>query len=520
MVDFSYDLVIKDGYVVDGTCRPRFKANVYVEGDRITRVASEGPRSGDRVIDADGMIVSPGFVDMHSHSDFTIFGNRKLDSLIHQGATTLYFTPDGWSPAPVDREHRRELEEYYEPLTFGSPLSLDWTSYDEYFKSLEEGGIGVNIRANVGFGTVRINAMGFEMREPTTLEMDYMKEMVNQAFLEGVCGMSTGVSYTPQCYSTTEEILELCKVVADHGGIYHTHTRGGIRGMKEAIELGERSSIPVNLTHTTPSDEELKIIEEAVARGVEISFDGYPYTAGSTLLSGIYVPGWAKEGGRQEMLKRLRNQDVRKRIGREWGQLYPERWPNVEEKAPLIAWCHNEESKKYEGLTLEQVSFLMDVDHVDTVCNLLIENEGKVMYVGLNIRKHRHVKRAFQHPLFVVGSDSWAMAPYGLMKVGYPHPRCYGTYPKILGRYVRQMGLLALEEAINKMSYAPAQRMLIKDRGALIEGMAADITIFNPDTVMSGIEYVIVNGETVIKEGRHTGRLAGKALRYKSPRLD
>jgi N-acyl-D-amino-acid deacylase len=485
----GYDLVIKNGYVIDGTGSPRCKANVYVDEGKIVKVDSEGPEYGDKIIDAKGLIVCPGFLDMHSHTDLTIFGNKRAESFIRQGVTTLYVTPDGWSPAPVVARYRDDLKNYYETLSFGVSLPFNWDTYGKYFNRLVEGGLGLNFRANVGFGTVRIDAMGFEMREPTRAEMEHMKELVEQAFRDGVCGMSTGLSYYPQCYSTTSEVLELCQVVAKYGGIYHTHTRGGLEGVREALELGERSGVPVNLTHTTPSDEMYEVIKGAEARGVEVTFDAYPYTAGSSFLSGIYLPGWVHEGGPEEMLKKIRKPEVRERIQREWRKNSSETWPNGHRNTPLIAWCQNERCRKYEGKTVNEVADMMDVSLVDALCNLLIENKANVMRVGLHSRLHRNVKRAYQHPLMLVGSDGWAMAPYGALHVGYPHPRCYGTFPKVLGLYVRTMGLLTLEEAIKKMTWASAQRMLIKDRGAIREGMAADITVFDPETVIDNATY-------------------------------
>lgn len=524
----GYDLVVKNGWVVDGSGRPRFKATVSIAEDRIIDVSSTGSTTGDVVIDAEGLVVCPGFLDMHSHSDFTIFGNKRAESFIRQGATTLYFTPDGWSPAPVVDARRDVLREYYETLTFGAPLPFTWDTYDDYFRELTRGGLGINVRANVGFGTVRVDAMGYEMRNPTRAEIAHMKALVDQAFHDGVCGLSTGLTYPPQCYSTTDEVLELCGVVARHGGIYHTHTRGGMEGLREALEIGERSGVPVQLTHTTPSPEQYHLIECAVERGVDVMFDAYPYTAGSSFLSGIYLPGWVHEGGRAAMLTRLRRPDVRDKIAHEWANGQPERWPNGHRNTPLIAWCQNEACKKYEGKTVDDVADLMDVSRVDALCNLLLENQGNVMRVGLRSRLHASVKRAFQHPLMLVGSDGWAMAPYGALRTGYPHPRCYGTFPKVLGLYVRLMGVLPLEEAIKKMTWASAQRMLLEDRGLLRPGMAADITIFNPATVIdnatywdphqypTGIEYVIVNGAVTIANGEHTGELAGRVLRYRS----
>lgn len=523
-----YDLTIINGQVIDGTGKSRFKANVYIANGLIAKIDSSGPTSGDQVIDAKGHIVCPGFIDMHSHADLTLFGNRRADSFIHQGVTTLYVTPDGWSPAPVVNDHRQDLKEYYETLTFGAPLPFTWTTYAEYFSALQKGGLGVNVRANVGFGTVRTNVLGYAARAPTHSELELMKEQIHTAFLEGVCGLSTGLSYHPQCYSTTKEVEELCRIAAEHGGLHHTHTRGGTAGLREAIVLSERTGIPVNITHTTPSDEQLAIIESAVSRSIDITFDAYPYTAGSSFLSGIYLPGWVHEGSRSSMLRRIKTPAIRDRIQTEWQQNPRDQWPNGPQNTPLIAWCQNPAMRKYEGKTIDVIAEMMDVQPVDAMCNLLLENNGNVMRIGLHARNHRHVQRAYQHPLLLVGSDGWAMAPSGPLHIGFPHPRCYGTFPKVLGMYVRLMGLLTLEEAIRKMTSAPAQRMQLGDRGALRKGMAADITIFNPNTIIdnatywqphqysTGIEYVIVNGQLAIDHGHHTGVLPGHVLRFQS----
>jgi N-acyl-D-aspartate/D-glutamate deacylase len=524
----QYDLTIINGQIIDGTGKTRFKANINITNGKIAKIDSSGPTTGKQVIDARGLIVCPGFIDMHSHADLTLFGNRRADSFIRQGVTTLYVTPDGWSPAPVIDDHRRDLKEYYETLTFGAPLPFTWTTYKEYFSELQKGGLGVNIRANIGFGTVRTNVLGYAMRAPTQSELDLMKEQIHTAFLEGVCGLSTGLSYHPQCYSTTKEVEELCHVAAQHGGLHHTHTRGGTAGLREAIVLSERTGIPVNITHTTPSDEQLAMIESAVASNIDVTFDAYPYTAGSSFLSGIYLPGWVHEGGRDQMLQRITNPSIRERIQTEWQQNPRDQWPNGPRNTPLIAWCHNPAMRKYEGKTIDTVAEMMDVQLVDAMCNLLLENHGSVMRIGLHARRHRHVQRAYQHPLMLVGSDGWAMTLSGPLHIGYPHPRCYGTFPKVLGMYVRLMGLLTLEEAITKMTSASAQRMRLEDRGVVRKGMAADITIFNPKTIIdnatywqphqypAGIEYVIVNGQLVIDHGQHTGTLAGQVLRFRS----
>jgi N-acyl-D-amino-acid deacylase len=520
-----YDLVIKNGHVIDGTGRPSFKANIYIDEGKIAKVDPDGQEFGDRVIDAKGMIVSPGFIDMHNHSEGTIFANKRAESYIRQGVTTLYINPDGFSPAPVVANHKKDLEDFYGALSFGAEMPYTWTTFKEYFNKLESG-LGINIRANVGFGTVRICTMGFEMREPTDSEMEFMKQLVDQAFRDGVCGLSTGLTYHPQCYSNSEEVLELCNIVAKHGGIYHTHLRG-VDGLKEAFWLGKKSGVPVHLTHSTPSDERYEIIERAKSTGLDVTLDAYPYTVGSGRMD-AYLPGWVHEGGRDEMLARIQKPEVREKIKHDWKKKDPEAWPNGSSGTPLIAWCKNDRCKQYEGKTVNEVAEITDMNVVETFCSLLLENDGNVIHNSLGRRLRRDVQRAFQRPLMLVGSDGWAMATYGSLHVGYPHPRSYGTYPRILGTYVKLMDLLSLENAIKIMTLQSASRMKVYDRGAIQTGMWADITIFDPESITdnatytfphrypTGVEYVIVNGEITIEKSKHTGALAGKILRYQS----
>jgi len=524
----AYDLVIKNGHVIDGTGRPRFKTNVYIEGGKIIKVGSDGSEIADRVIDAEGKIICPGFFDLHNHSDGTLFANKRAESFIRQGVTTLYINPDGFSPAPLNANHRKEIIDFYGALSFGATMPFTWTTFKEYFDKLESV-LGINIRANVGFGTVRICAMGFEMRKPTGSEMEYMKKLVDEAFRDGVCGLSTGLTYPPQCYSTTKEVLKLCRVVAKHGGIYHTHLRG-TDGLREAFELGEKSGAPVHLTHSTPSDEAYRVIERANTMGLDVTLDAYPYTVGSGRMD-AYLPGWVHEGGREEMLVRIQKPEVRERLSSEWRERDSRTWPNGPRGTPLIAWCQSESCKQYEGKTVNEVARITDMNVVDAFCSLLLENDGNIIHNSINRRLRRDVQRAFQRPLMLIGSDGWAMSSYGPLHVGYPHPRCYGTFPRILGKYARYMGLLTLEEAIKKMTLDSARRIRVYDRGALQKGMWADITIFDPEGICdnatytfphrypSGVEYVIVNGEITIETGKHTGALAGRVLRYNSKAL-
>ncbi|MEM2921061.1 MAG: D-aminoacylase [Candidatus Bathyarchaeia archaeon] len=520
----GYDIVIKNGLIIDGTGKPRFRANVYIKDGLIVKVG-EGAETGDLVIDAKGLIVCPGFLDTHNHSDYMLLLNGRAESFIHQGVTTLNIANCGHSPAPLDSKRGDRSS-----IMWGLNVTVDWSTFDEYFRRLERSKIGVNVRCMVGFGTVREAVMGFEMRDPTKDELDEMKAHVEKAFDEGVFALSTGLTYPPQCYSKTEEVVELAKVASKKGGVYYTHTRGGQGGVQEALEIGFKAKIPVQISHYTPlRDEGYTILEEARARGLDVAFDAYPYTAGCSYMSGIYIPGWAHEGGVSKMLERLRDPETRNKIADEWAKRERGVWPNGRSNTPMVAYVSNERFKKYEGLTINEVAEMMDVDLVDAMAALIIGNENNVMRIGLFSRDPRGVVKAFRHPLMVLGSDGWSFAPYGVLHTGKPHPRCYGTYPKTLGLFSRDLGILTLEEAVKKMTSAAAGRLLITDRGVIEQGYKADITIFNPENVSdnatyrephqypSGIEYVIVNGKLTIDRGEHTGVLAGEVLRYSPP---
>lgn len=529
----SFDLVIKNGRIIDGAGNPWYNADVYVRDGRIAEISRAYAGEAERVIDAKGLIVCPGFLDMHNHSEYGLLVNPRAESFIRQGVTTLSIGHCGFSPAPVSDRYKQEFMK----LTVspeGLGLDVDWHTYGEYFAKVEGNGTALNIRALVGHGTVRTAVMGVEDRDPNPDELDEMKTLIDQAFTDGVVGVSTGLTYVPACYSKTEEIVELCKVAAKYGGIHATHIRSGgdegvdrKAGVQEAIEISEKTGVPVEIAHYTPAppprQEGYGPVEEARGRGVDVTFDAYPYDAGGTALSAL-LPSWVMDGGYAKMIDRIRRRDVRERIKKEQSPLlrqYGGDWSHF-----LITQLKSEEHEKYEGKTIEEIADAMGADPWDAVCDLLIKSNGIGSLVLLHLRYIEGVYNAYRHPAMMVGSDGRVAASYGVLnKRG--HPRWYGTYPRVLGRYVREMKLITLQDAIRRMTSFPAQRMLIRDRGVLREGMWADIAVFNPETVIDmatyispqlypvGIEYVIVNGQVTIEEGEHTGALAGRVLRYK-----
>ena len=503
----SFDIAIMNGLLIDGAGNPGFKANVYIDDGRISRISRLELRA-DNLIDAVGLVVAPGFIDIHQHSDQTMFGNPRCENYIHQGVTTASVGNCGLSMSPLGDKHKKEIIRYNEAFTFGSEVPYDWNSFGEYLDKLGKIPLGLNIWPQIGHCTLRAAVMGFEMRKSTEEELDSMKKVLEEALESGANAISTG-GYPPGEWADIDELIELSKVVARYGGIYTTHMRRA--GFDEAVEIGERANIPVEIAHYDG-----KGVAEARARGIDVTYNAYPYHAGSSLL-GQVLPFWTYEGGVDAMLDRIRQSAVRERIRKESTSLDLSR--------SVIAFLPGQEFKKYEGRSVGEIAKSEGVDPIDWVCDVLLHNDGCGAYVHMNGRNEAYVLNTLKDPNHHVMSDGWTFAPYGSLHVGKPHPRCYGTYPRILGLYVREYETIPLQEAVRKMTSAPAQKMRIRDRGLVREGMWADITIFDPETVIDratfgdphqypmGIQYVLVNGRVVIERGEHTGVLAGKILK-------
>jgi N-acyl-D-amino-acid deacylase len=534
-----FDIIIKNGKIIDGTGNPWFKADLGIKNGKIAKIGCLSSSRAEKTLDADGLIVCPGFIDMHSHSDFSVIFNPKAESTIRQGVTTLVVGNCGMSLAPVNPAREDLLMRYISPfLPPGEKLEIKWSTFSEYLKHQEKFGVSSNIANLVGHGTVRIAVMGFEERTPTKEELGEMKMLVAEAMEAGAFGMSTGLIYPPGIYSKTEELIELAGVVAKYGGIYTSHIRGEgttlIEAVKEAIEIGEEGKLPIEISHHKAagkpqwgkSEETLRLMEEARERGVEVTCDQYPYKAGMTSLVTL-LPPWAHQGGMNKLLERLRSPEEREKMRRNIEEGIPG-WENF---AASCGWeniyvssVKTEKNKPLEGKNIAEIAKIMGKpDEFTALCELLLEEEGAATMV-LFMMDEEDIRRIMKHPLSMVGSDSWSVAPYGILGVGKPHPRFYGTYPKILGEYVRENKTLSLEEAIRKMTSLPAQKIGLWNRGLLREGTWADIVIFNPDTVKDkatyqdphqypeGIEYVLVNGQIVVELGEHTGILTGKIL--------
>ena len=526
---FSYmDLVIRNGRIFDGNGNPWFRGDVGVEGKRIVGVGDLHECNADRVIDANDLAVTPGFIDIHNHSDIPLMVSGRAESMVHQGVTTMITGNCGNSPFPLIGDARIEAVKSLGTL-YG--LDVDWSTMKEYGDRLIRQGISVNTGLYVGHGTTRNAVMGLEDRVSTPPEMEKMKTLVRQAMEEGCFGLSTGLGYSPGMYAETEEIIELCKVVAEYGGLYSTHGRPAHTfplNIQEAMEIGERAEIPVQMAHIGSSTCQkqnwgksrsvtLNLVDAARARGIDFTADIYPYTISGGGLT-MYVPEWAQEGGKDTMLKRLADPDQRAKMRSEVDEMVRHRdWSQL-----LLYGLTSERYRKYIGKTVQEIADTLGVDPFDLVCDIIIREGGRAPFMGI-FGLEQDIKTLLRHEAVMVGSDGTAMAPGSPLGGGVTHPRNYGTFARVIGKYVGE-GVLSLTNAIHKMTGMPAWRLGLQARGVIKPGACADIVVFDPFHVKDsytvteppsfpeGFHFVIVNGVITVEEGRHTGALAGEVL--------
>jgi N-acyl-D-aspartate/D-glutamate deacylase len=527
----TYDLLIKHGTVIDGTGAPGVVTDIGISGGRITAMAPMLAGSASREVDATGRIVAPGFIDVHTHSDFTLLSAPGADSKIRQGITTEVVGNCGFSPAPVQPQTLGLLQEY---VGFLNPdMPWDWQRLGEFYARVSARGCAINIAPLVGHGAVRIAVMGFDNRPPSASELLRMQHLVGEAMEDGAFGLSSGLIYTPGCYGDTAELIALAEVVRDAGGIYATHMRGEGGTLEEAIaeslRIGEAAGLPVQISHLKASGREnwgkmeraLHMIDAGRERGLAVTADIYPYIAGSTTMTSLF-PAWTLEGGVERFLSRIGDSATRQRIidevqgGREgWSRANGSvGWEDI-----VVAGCQRQ--KEFEGKTVAQIAATMGKAPAEAMMDFLLAEQGKASII-LFMMSEDNVARGIAHPQVMIGSDSLAMATGS---GGKPHPRTYGTFPRVLGKYVRQEGIITLEDGIRKMTSMAAAKLGLNDRGVLAEGKAADITIFdaatvgdratfdNPHQYPEGIEYVMVNGQIVVEHGEQHAILPGQVLK-------
>ncbi|MDP2859732.1 MAG: D-aminoacylase [Bacillota bacterium] len=530
-----YTLIIRHGKVIDGGGNPWFRADVGVVGDTIRAVGRLASESADVTIDAEGMALSPGFIDIHTHSDGPLLVQGEGHSHIRQGVTTNVIGNCGGSLAPVTAKSRE-----YAAGRLGEfeGVELDWSTLGEYLDRLERQGVSVNVVPLVGQGTIRGSVMGFADRPPADSELDEMRNLVAAAMQDGAYGLSSGLIYVPGSYAGIDEVAELAAVAASYGGSYNSHIRGEndtlLDAVAEAIEIGRRAGAPVQIAHFKAmgrhmwgrSVDSLRLVDESRAAGVDVTCDQYPYNASATGL-GAYMPAWLHVGGPDAMVERLKDPAARAKLRKEildglpgWVSLHKGvGWDNT-----MVTNCPNHE---LEGLTVSQIATQRGADDFDTAFDLLLEYKGRVPVVYFTIGDE-DIERIMRHPAVMVGSDSSAIAAEGPLARGKPHPRSFGTFVRVLGHYVREKKTITLEEAVRKMTSFPAERMRLYDRGLIRPGMKADLVVFDPETVSdnatytdpfqypSGIAHVFVNGKHTIKDSQHLGTKAGAVLRWQA----
>ena len=526
-----FDIVICGGKVFDGTGAPGAAVDVGIHDGRIAAVDSLGSADAACTLDARGLAVAPGFIDIKTHSDFTLPINPKAESKVRQGVTTEIIGHCGFSVAPCLAGKVTLLKDYLSPSAPWLPFrEMNFGEYLDTFPATS-----VNAGMLVGHNTLRLMVMGMENRAPTVAELARMGELLEEGLNAGALGMSSGLFTAPGAYADRDEIIALARVLKEYNGGYFTHIRdesnGVIEAVEEAIDVAERCGVHVEIVHLKCSGTDnwgkvstvLTMLETARARGVDIDCDAYPYTAGSNPLKNI-LPQWVQDGGVEAMLERLQRGDVRERIRADIAANGFNNWGKVE-NWDCIRISISPHTPQYSGRTIAELARERGQDAIEVMCDYLIEDRGATRVLVTSIAED-DVRELVRSPRAFVGSDGNCVATYGVVSGGMPHPRFYGTFPRVLGRYVHKERLAPLESAIHKMTGGPARALRLKDRGLIREGYRADIALFDPADFIDRATYdnphqypsgerttVIVNGTLVVDHARHTGATPGIVLR-------
>jgi len=530
----SYDLIIRNGHVIDGSGSPWYAADVAVKDGRIAAIGGLADANATRIIDAHGLIVAPGFIDMLGQSELTLLVDPRAPSKIFQGITTE-ITGEGESVAPLNEAMMKENRPTYEHYQ----LKVDWHTLAEYFARLEKQGIGINFATYIGATSVREMVVGYGDRAPTRDELRRMQELVGQGMREGAVGVSSALEYPPAPYASTEELIALATAAARYGGVYATHMRdegnAEMAALEETFRIGREAQIPIEIFHLKTSGKRnwgsmplvVGQIEKARAQGVDVAADTYAYTAWSNGLA-AFTPPWASDGGRAQLLRRLKDPALRARMRRDMvtpSDTWDNEWLEIEgAQDVLICAVNNPGLLRYQGKRLSEIAAEWHEDAIDTIFDFLLKDEAATSVAVFGMSEP-DVTLSLQQPWVAVDNDSSAASPEGALGAEHPHPRAYGTFPRILAKYVREEGKLTLADAIRKFTALAAQRLHLSDRGVIKLGTWADLVVFDPQAVRDvatydnpnqfseGMSYVLVNGVPVIDAGKMTGARPGKVLR-------
>lgn len=522
-------LLIKNGKIIDGTGNPWFYGDIAISSGKIVEVGKGLAFAADKVIDANHNYVTPGFIDVHTHSDFTILKCPTADSKIHQGITTEVGGNCGFSLAPVNPTYLEATKKFVSFMP--SELDWNWTTITELLSLIKEQGSAVNFGTLVGQGLLRIAAMGFDNRVPTEQEMETMKTMLADALDQGAVGLSMGLVYAPGSYASKEEIIELAKIAAKKNKVLTAHVRNEgeevVESVKEVIEIASRAQVSLQISHLKATGKDnwakkdllIELVEEARSKGLDVTFDVYPYNALNTLLTAL-LPGWAQEGGIEKILTRIAEKESRERllVELEHESVKYGGWDNI-----MVASVKYPKNRWVEGKTFAEIAKAESKSPQESMLDLLYEDECSIMVVCFSMSEE-NIEKALKHPLSMLGSDGKILTTTGELGEGRPHPRNFGAFPRFLTKYVRENQIMSLEEGIRKMTSAPAQKYHIQERGILKPGYKADVLVFdldklqdnptfeNPKCYATGFDFIIVNGEVTIEKDKHLGVTNGELI--------
>ena len=529
----KYDTIIRNGNIYDGTGGKPYLADLAIQGDKIAKIAPNIPERGKEEIDGSNMAVTPGFINMLSWATTSLIADGRSLSDIKQGVTLEVFG-EGGSMGPLNAQMKED-----EKASMGEfKYDIDWTTLGEYLESLERRGISTNVASFIGATTLRIHEIGYENRPPTDQEMKNMRNLVRQAMEEGALGIGSSLIYAPAFYSSTEELIELCKIASDYNGMYISHLRSEsnqfLEALEELITISEKAGIRAEVYHLKAGgiknhykmDQAIARIDAARKRGLDISTDMYTYIAGATGLD-AHMPPWVQEGGYNKWVERLKDPDIRAQVKQEMTTDTDE-WENLGYLAGpdgvLFAGFKNPDLRQYIGKTLKEVADELGKHYADVAMDFVMRDGSRVDVVYF-LMSEENVQKQIQLPHISFGSDAGSLAPEGDFLKYNPHPRAYGNFARLLGKYVREEKLIPLEEAVYKLSGLSADKLKIKDRGYLKKGNFADVVIFDPETIQdhatfsnphqlaTGVLHVFVNGMQVLKDGEHTGKTPGRVVR-------
>jgi N-acyl-D-amino-acid deacylase len=526
----QFDIIIRNGKILDGTGSQAVSNDIGILEDKIVAIDDLATATAKIIIDAQDMIVSPGFIDIHTHTDTELLVNPNAESKILQGVTTEISGNCGSSAFPLNDDDFASLDEY---LSKKYDIHVTWHDISGFLQTLEKKNISMNYATFTGQGTLRAFVVGKNDVSPTGDQLNEMKRILAETMEKGSLGLSTGLEYAPGSYASTEELIALCKVVSEKNGIYATHIRNEDDRVEEAIEeairICEEAEVSLQISHLkacnpanwSKVDHILDMIHLAAQKGLPVEADRYPYTAYGTGLT-TFLPLWARQGERDEIIERLKDKKQIAKI-KEYALSRGQRiggWHRV-----VISSCHTEQNKVWQGKSIKECADATGKEPFDFIHTLLIEEKNRVGIVGFAMNEE-NLKKVLSSPLVMVGSDGNAIAPYGKLATGKPHPRYYGTFARVLGKYCREENWFDLPTAIKKMTSMPAEKLKLSKRGKIVRNYFADLTIFDPNTIIDkatftdphqpaqGIAYVIVNGKVTVKNGKHTGVHAGTVLRH------